>query len=194
MYKKAKSSTIRRANKIHPITAAQLEYSLWCRGIEKEIMPTCKELGIGVVAYSPLGRGFFGGVKTKNLAKTDWRQNQERLTGEAGAKNAKMLQELEKIAGRKGVTTSQLALAWVEAQQDRCAGLVAIPGTTKEKNLISNIDSLKIKLSKQDLADMEKAVPWEEVDGDRYSMTEMATWETDKNRELTQDKAQELGL
>lgn len=190
------ASTIRRAHKIHPLTAVQLEYSLWCRGIEKEVLPTCKELGIGLVAYSPLGRGFLGGVKTSDLDKKDWRQNQDRFKGEAGAKNTKMLQELEKIAEKKGVTTAQLALAWVEAQQDRCVGVVPIPGTTKEKNLMSNVTSLDIKLSKQDIADMEKAVPWEEVDGDRYShdAAGMATFETEKNRELTPEEAKELGL
>ncbi len=182
--------TIRRAHKIHPISVVQLEYSLWCRGIEQEVLPVCKELGIGLVAYSPLGRGFFGGLHKQELAQGDIRSWQARLKSE---KNHQMYEELTKFAEVKGVTVPQLALAWVEAQQDRAAGVVAIPGTTKEKNLISNVESLNITLSKEDVETMEKIVPWEEVEGLRYG-PESGTWEKDENPELTAELAEKWGV
>lgn len=192
------AETIRRAHKIHPLTAVQMEYSLWCRGIEKDVIPACAELGIGLVAYSPLGRGFFGGatgVSDTDFSKNDFRREQERMKGEAAQNNAKLLENVQKIADDKGVTTAQLALAWVEAQQFRMggAGLVAIPGTTKEKNLISNVNSTEIVLSPEEIAALEAAVPVDEVQGDRYDPG-MATFENDKNRELTTEEAQKLGL
>ncbi|KAI0559131.1 NADP-dependent oxidoreductase [Gracilaria domingensis] len=191
----ASAEVIERAHKIHPITAVQLEYSLWCRGIEEEIMPLCQRLGIGIVAYSPLGRGFFGGAARQKLASSDFRASQARFQGEAGQKHDQMLQKMEKIAEDKGVTTAQLALAWVEAQSSRLggAGLVAIPGTTKEKNLISNVEAASIDLSVDDIALLEEAVPWKEVEGDRYG-GELTEWETLKNRELTAEEAQQIGV
>ncbi len=185
------ANTIRRAHKIHPITAIQMEYSLWCRGIEKEVLPTCKELGIGLVAYSPLGRGFFGGSHKQDLQKTDFRQYQERFKSE---RNRQMYEDLAKFAETKGLSPSQLALAWVEAQQDRAAGVVAIPGTTKEKNLLSNVKSLTVVLSKEDLETIEKIVPWEETEGERYEGRSSNTWETDQNPELTAELAQKWGI
>jgi aryl-alcohol dehydrogenase-like predicted oxidoreductase len=184
------AKTIRRAHKIHPLTAVELEYSLWCRGIEKEVLLTCKELGIGLVAYSPLGRGFFGGAHKQKMEKTDFRQSQERFQNEA---NHSMYEEVEKIAASKNATPAQLALAWLEAQQDRAAGVVAIPGTTKEKNLLSNVQSLNIDLSLADIAILEKAVS--EVEGARYADAGMeSTWESDGNVDLSPGEARKLGL
>ncbi|CDF35760.1 unnamed protein product [Chondrus crispus] len=191
------ASTIRRAHRIHPITAVQLEYSLWCRDIETGIMPTCAELGIGVVAYSPLGRGFFGGSTgtTKKYSLTDFRANQPRFVGEAAEGNAKLLENVQKIADQKGVSTAQLTLAWVEAQGHRLngAGIVAIPGTTKEKNLISNVGSTEIELSPEELEALEAAVPKEAVSGTRYEEGH-ETWEADKNPALTPEQAAEYGI
>jgi aryl-alcohol dehydrogenase-like predicted oxidoreductase len=185
------AATIRRAHKIHPITAVQMEYSLWCRGIEQEILPTCKELGIGLVAYSPLGRGFFGGSHKATLEKNDFRNTQERFKSE---KNAQMYDDLEKFAtNTKGVTVPQLALAWVEAQQHRAAGVVPIPGTTKEKNLLSNLASLQITLTKEDIETIEKIVPWEETEGERYG-EDHTSWEGDHNPELTREVAEKWGI
>lgn len=184
------ASTIRRAHKIHPITAIQMEYSLWSRGIEEEVLPTCKELGIGLVAYSPLGRGFFGGSHKETLAKGDFRNNQERFKSE---RNDKMYDDLKAFADSKGVAVPQLALAWVEAQQDRAAGVVAIPGTTKEKNLLSNVESLKLTLTKEDLEAMENIVPHDEVEGNRYS-TGSTTFELDNNPPLTPELAEKWGI
>lgn len=191
------ASTIRRAHKIHPLTCVQLEYSLWCRGIEEEIIPTCAELGIGIVAYSPLGRGFFGGTtgKVGDFSQSDFRASQGRMTGDAAEHNAKLLENVQKIADQKGVTTAQLALAWVEAQNVRLhgAGVVAIPGTTKEKNLLSNVKSTEIVLSPDELQALEDAVPASAVKGGRYEEDHIG-WESDKNRELTPEEARELGL
>ncbi len=184
------ADTIRRAHKIHPITAIQMEYSLWCRGIEKDVLPTCKELGIGLVPYSPLGRGFFGGSHKQQLGKNDARQHHERFKSE---KNHQMYEELVKFAETKGVSVPQLALAWVEAQQDRAVGVVAIPGTTKEKNLLSNVASLNIQLTKQDMETMEKIVPWEETEGQRTASGAggfSTSWENDHTPELTAELAQ----
>ncbi|KAI0559992.1 NADP-dependent oxidoreductase [Gracilaria domingensis] len=191
----APAEVIERAHKIHPITAVQLEYSLWCRGIEERIIPLCQRLGIGIVAYSPLGRGFFGGASRKKLEATDYRASQARFQGDAGQKNEKMLQKMERIAENKGVSTAQLALAWVQAQSSRLggAGLVAIPGTTKEKNLLSNVESAAVELSVDDMALLEEAVPWKEVEGERYG-AESSMWETLKNRELTTEEAQQIGV
>jgi aryl-alcohol dehydrogenase-like predicted oxidoreductase len=182
------AKTIRRAHKIHPLTAVQLEYSLWCRGVESEILTTCKELGIGLVPYSPLGRGFFGGAHKQAFQKGDFRASQERFQKES---NHAMYEKVEKLADAKSATPAQLALAWVEAQQERAAGIVAIPGTTKEKNLLSNVKSLAIELSKADLKALEEAVT--EADGTRYNAGS-ETWETDHNPELSAATAKELGL
>lgn len=190
------ASTLRRAHKVHPVSCVQVEYSLWARGIEEGLMPTCAELGIGVVAYSPLGRGFFGGsIKKKEDIghSSDYRHRQSRLQGEALERNVKLLEEVEKIAESKNATAAQLALAWVRYQQDRVngAGIVAIPGTTKEKNLMSNVESLNIELTADDVAALEAAVPASEVSGDRYSgAAAEITWEFEKNKELPPEEAE----
>lgn len=190
------AATIRRAHKVFPLTCVQLEYSLWCRGIEKEVIPTCAELGIGLVAYSPLGRGFFGGITNSGkFGKADFRAGQERMVGEAGEKNKKFLEGVQKVATEKGCTTVQLALAWLKAQSWRLngAGLVPIPGTTKERNLISNVGAYDIDLTTEEIAALEAAVPIDKVEGSRYEPGHIG-FEDDKNPELTQEQKNDLGL
>jgi aryl-alcohol dehydrogenase-like predicted oxidoreductase len=162
------ASTLRRAHKMSPITCIQMEYILWCRGIEKEVRATCKELGVGVVAYSPLGRGFFGGADKKELASDDYRKNHERFQQK---QNHDMYDKIEEMAKTKNATPAQLMLAWVEAQQDLAVGVVAIPGTIKEKNLRSNAGSLKIELTKA-------LAPDESTQANRYNDS-VPTWETE---------------
>eukprot|EP00934_Nitzschia_sp_Nitz4_P007160 Nitzschia sp. Nitz4//scaffold16_size188269//181694//182764//NITZ4_001820-RA/size188269-processed-gene-0.31-mRNA-1//1//CDS//3329538604//7150//frame0 len=184
------ANTIRRAHQVHPITCIQMEYSLWCRGIEEEVLPTCKELGIGLVAYAPLGRGFFGGAHKLSLSSGDWRNGQERFQQD---ENHKMYARVEELAQQKGVTPAQLALAWVQAQQHRAAGVVPIPGTTKEKNLLSNVASASISLTNEEVETLEAAVP--KAEGSRYHQSNgMTTWEDDKNPSLTPEEAKALGL
>jgi len=188
------AATIRRAHKIHPISAVQLEWSLWCRGIEEEIVPTCAELGIGIVAYSPLGRGFFGGeLQSAKFTGSDFRSTHERLIGEHGEANHKLLENVRRIASEKGVTTAQLALAWVQHQQEKLkgAGVVAIPGTTKERNLISNVGSIKIQLSPEELSALEAAIPEDKVKGERC-VGGTYPWEADKNRALTAVESEQI--
>lgn len=184
------ASTLRRAHKISPITCVQMEYSLWCRGIEKEVLPTCKELGVGLVAYSPLGRGFFGGAHKKELSSDDYRKTNEQFQQK---ENHDMYEKVEDLAKKKGATPAQLALAWVEAQQDRAAGVVPIPGTTKEKNLVSNVGSLKIELTKEDLAALEALVPDESTQAARYGESD-PKWEIENNVPLTEEEANKWGL
>src|SRR6202045_3387642 len=155
----ASPATIRRAHKVHPITALQTEYSLWERQPEKEIIPTIRELGIGFVPYSPLGRGFLTGTITKpsDLAGTDVRtQRMPRFAGENFDKNQALVLRVGAIAQRKGVTPAQLALAWVLAKgQD----LIPIPGTKRVKYLEENAAAVDIRLSLADIAELEAAVP-----------------------------------
>lgn len=194
------AATLRRAHAVQPVTALQMEYSLWSRDIEDDVMETCKELGVGIVAYSPLGRGFFAGSANSTAAKGefkagDYRSGQPRMVGEAGEKNREMLKKVEQIAEEKGVSTAQLSLAWVRAQQHRVggAGVVAIPGTTKKKNLDSNVGSVAIELSVEEIQALEAAVAPEAVSGDRYDDSHH-TWQTDKNRELTDEEKTKYGL
>lgn len=162
----ASTDTIRRAHAVHPITAVQMEWSLWTREIEPDIVPLCRELGIGIVPYSPLGRGFFGGKAiTESVPADSFLAMQPRLQGENFDKNKMFYHRMEKLAQEKhGCTSSQLALAWILHQGD---DVVPIPGTTKIKNLESNISSFKVKLNKDDLKEIEDAVPISEVAGDR---------------------------
>ncbi len=160
--------TIRRGHRTHPITALQSEYSLWSRDPEAEILPLLHELGIGFVAYSPLGRGFLTGriKRYEDLAPGDWRRSSPRFQGEDFAKNLELVQQVEAIASQKGVTAAQLALAWVLAKSQ---DIVAIPGTTRRAHLEENIGSLDIKLTEADLSDIESAMPPGAVRGTRYS-------------------------
>jgi aryl-alcohol dehydrogenase-like predicted oxidoreductase len=165
----ASAATIRRAHKVHPITALQTEYSLWERHVEKEILPTLRELGIGFVPYSPLGRGFLTGTITNpaDLGSKDSRiQRFPRFAGEAFQKNLSLVEKVRAIAMRKGITPGQLALAWVLAQGE---DMVPIPGTKRRKYLEENATSAGIVLTPVEIAELEAAVPPEEVAGDRYA-------------------------
>lgn len=146
----ASASEIRRAHAVHPITAVQIEWSLWVREVEDEIIPTCRELGISIVPYSPLGRGFFGNIKLEDLSENDFRKNEVPFfQSENLAKNQLLLKRVAKIAEEKKCTTSQLALAWVIHKGAGRA--VPIPGTTKVANLESNVASLGVKLTEEDM-------------------------------------------
>lgn len=165
----ASASTIRRAHAVHPITAVQLEWSLWSRDVEEEIIPTCRELGIGIVAYSPLGRGFLSGGSNMvaSLSKDDFRKHHPRFQAENLEHNNNLFNRVNEIAVKKGCTPSQLALAWVHHQgTDVCP----IPGTTKIENLMQNIGALSVKLTTEEMAELESIA--DSVRGDRYlSMT-----------------------
>lgn len=159
--------TIRRAHQTHPISALQSEYSLWTRDPESEIIPTIRELGIGLVAYSPLGRGFLTG-RFKNvdeLSENDFRRYTPRFQDENFRKNRRLVEHLEKIAQAKGISTGQLALAWVLAQGE---DIVPIVGTTKRKHLEENIKALDISFSEKELDNIREAIPQGEIAGKRY--------------------------
>jgi aryl-alcohol dehydrogenase-like predicted oxidoreductase len=163
----AASDTIRRANKVHKITALQTEYSLWTRDPEEEILNTIRELGIGFVAYSPLGRGFLTGrwQKPEDIPEGDWRRNQPRFQGDNFYANMELVEKVKELAEEKNVTSGQLALAWVLAQGD---DIVPIPGTKHLEYLKENIAALDIDLSDEDLAFLDEAVPHGVTSGDRY--------------------------
>ncbi|XP_068669399.1 probable aldo-keto reductase 2 [Aristolochia californica] len=163
----ASASTIRRAHAVHPITAVQLEWSLWTRDVEEEIVPTCRELGIGIVAYSPLGRGFFssGAKLLDQLADNDFRKSLPRFQPENLEHNARIFELVTEMAAKKGCTPSQLALAWVHHQgNDVCP----IPGTTKIENLNQNIGALSVKLTPEEMAELESYASADVVKGERY--------------------------
>jgi aryl-alcohol dehydrogenase-like predicted oxidoreductase len=165
--------TIRRAVKVHSITALQTEYSLWTRDPEREILAACRELGIGFVAYSPLGRGFLTGQfrKFDDLPADDYRRNSPRFQGDNFQKNLDLVQRVEEIAREKGCTASQLALAWVLAQGD---DIVPIPGTKRRKYLEDNVAAAAIALTKEDLRQMEAVFPADAAAGGRYPEHMMA--------------------
>jgi aryl-alcohol dehydrogenase-like predicted oxidoreductase len=167
----AAPETIRRAHAVHPITALQTEYSVFARQPEAEILPTCRELGIGFVAYSPLGRGFLSGRFTdpSELAENDFRRTQPRFQGENLEANTRIVAKLREIADEKDVTPAQLALAWVLAQGD---DIVPIPGTKRRKYLEENAAAADVELSGDDLARIDEELP--EVSGDRYEQVGMA--------------------
>lgn len=159
--------TIRRANKVHQITALQTEYSLWSRDPEDEILSTVRELGIGFVAYSPLGRGFLTGQfkKPEDIPEGDFRRNNPRFQGGNFYKNLELVDKVKQIAEEKGCTPSQLALAWVLAQGD---DIVPIPGTKRTKYLEENIGAAEVTLSQDDLRRIDEAAPKGSAAGDRY--------------------------
>jgi aryl-alcohol dehydrogenase-like predicted oxidoreductase len=164
--------TLKRAAKVHPITALQSEYSLWTRDPEGRVLPTCRELGIGLVAYSPLGRGFLTGQITRyeDFAPDDYRRNSPRFQGENLQKNLDLVKKVEEIAREKKCTASQLALAWVLAQGD---DIVPIPGTKRVKYLEDNVGAIDVDLSTDDLAQIERVMPKGAVAGQRYNETMM---------------------
>ncbi|XP_028767382.1 probable aldo-keto reductase 2 [Neltuma alba] len=183
----ASASTIRRAHAVHPITAVQLEWSLWARDVEEEIVPACRELGIGIVAYSPLGRGFFssGAKLVENLTQDDFRKYLPRFQPENLEHNKTIFERVNEMATKKGCTPSQLALAWVHHQgNDVCP----IPGTTKIENLNQNIGALSIKLTAEEMAQLESFAAADAVKGDRYG-SDITTWKDSETPPLSSWKA-----
>jgi aryl-alcohol dehydrogenase-like predicted oxidoreductase len=169
----ASPATLRRACAVHPITALQTEYSLFFRDPEADALPTCRELGIGFVAYSPLGRGFLGGTikRLEDLAPDDWRLTSPRYQGENFAHNVRLVERLEELAAAKGVTSAQLAIAWVLAQGD---DIVPIPGTKRRTYLEQNVAAASLTLTADDLAHIEQASPKGAAVGDRYHPSMMS--------------------
>ena len=167
----AAPETIRRANAVHPITAVQSEYSLWTRDPEAEVLPTCRELGIGFVPYSPLGRGFLAGrfASPEELDENDFRRSGPRFTGENLDANLRLADKVKEIAAEKGITPAQLAIAWVLARGD---DLVPIPGTKRRTYLEQNAASLEVELTADDMARIDAELP--EVAGERYDTAGMA--------------------
>lgn len=169
----ASPATIRRAHAVHPITALQTEYSLWSRDPEDEILPTVRALGIGFVAYSPLGRGFLTGrfKRFEELPADDFRRRSPRFQGENFAKNLELVDRVREIASAKGVSASQLALAWVLA---RGPDIVPIPGTTDRKHLEENVAAAAITLTADDLQRIDAVAPKGVAAGQRYAEAGMA--------------------
>ncbi|WP_410668893.1 aldo/keto reductase [Amycolatopsis sp. cmx-4-68] len=163
----ASAATIRAAHAVHPVTALQSEWSLWTRGIEGEILDTCRELGIGVVPFSPLGRGFLtGAVKSvADLPADDMRRGLPRFAEDNFARNMAIVDALRKLADEKGVTAGQLALAWVQAQGE---DVVPIPGTKRRTYLEENVAAASLELTADDLTAIEAAAPADAVAGERY--------------------------
>jgi len=169
----AAPDTIRRAHAVHPITALQSEYSLWSRDIEAEVLPTLRELGIGLVAYSPIGRGFLAGRFTnpeQELDEGDFRRSNPRFTGENLERNQVLAAKIRELAEEKGVTSGQLALAWVLAQGE---DIVPIPGTKRVSYLEENWAARDVELTDADLERIDAELP--EVAGERYDRSGMAT-------------------
>jgi aryl-alcohol dehydrogenase-like predicted oxidoreductase len=169
----ASPQTLRRAVRVHPIAALQTEYSLWTRDPEGQILATCRELGIGFVAYSPLGRGFLTGQfqRFEDLPEDDYRRQSPRFQGENFQKNLDLVRRVEQIAREKGCTASQLTLAWVLAQGD---DVVPIPGTKRRKYLEENVAAVEVNLTKEDLRRIDEVFPPEAAAGGRYPEHMMA--------------------
>lgn len=168
----AGAATIRKAHAVQPVAALQSEYSLWFRELEAEILPTLRELGIGLVPYSPLGRGFLtGAVKAETLGEGDFRKGLPRFQGEALTKNLSLVDALTAIAGEKGITPAQLALAWILRQGEDIA---PIPGTTKIGRLEENLGAVDVILTAEDLSRIAAAVPETAVEGERYTKAGLA--------------------
>jgi aryl-alcohol dehydrogenase-like predicted oxidoreductase len=164
----ASPQTIRRAHAVHPISVLQTEYSLWTRDPEEQILPTVRELGIGFVAYSPLGRGFLSGKykQPEDLPEDDFRRHHPRFQGENFEQNLRLVERIEEIAAEKGVTAGQLALAWVLAQGD---DIVPIPGTKRRGYLEENVGASAVELSTSELARIDDAAPVGVTAGERYA-------------------------
>jgi aryl-alcohol dehydrogenase-like predicted oxidoreductase len=168
----AAPETIRRAHAVHPITALQTEYSLWTRDVEAAVLPTCRELGIGFVPYSPLGRGFLSGrfSKPEDLDENDFRRHGPRFTGENLQANLELAGKVRRIAEEKGITPAQLALAWVLAQGE---DIVPIPGTKRRTYLEDNAAAVDVELTPEDLERIDAELP--AAAGDRYDQAGMAS-------------------
>ncbi|MGI5517167.1 aldo/keto reductase [Streptomyces sp. CA-106131] len=168
----AGAETIRRAHAVHPITAVQTEYSLWSRDPETEVLPACRELGIGFVPYSPLGRGFLAGrfSSPDELDEGDFRRSGPRFTGDNLNANLRLAEKVKEIAAEKDVTSAQLAIAWVLAQGE---GLVPIPGTKRRSYLEQNVGAVDVELTKDDLARIDAELP--EAAGQRYDEAGMSS-------------------
>jgi len=164
----ASPATIRRAHAVHPISALQSEYSLWSRDPEDDVLPTVRELGIGYVAYSPLGRGFLSGQirSPEDLAEDDFRRENPRFQGENFARNLELVERVRAIADEKGVTASQLALAWVLSRGD---DVVPIPGTKRRRYLEENVPAAEVELTAAEIDDIESVFPKGAVAGERYA-------------------------
>jgi aryl-alcohol dehydrogenase-like predicted oxidoreductase len=169
----AAPATVRRAHAVHPVSAGQYEWSLFTRDLEDEVLPALRELGIGVVAYSPLGRGFLSGRITSpdDFGEDDFRRNHPRFTGENFARNLELVNRVRELAASKGATPSQLAIAWVLAQGD---DVVPIPGTKRRSYLEENLGALDVELTPEDLAAIEEVTPRGSVAGARYNPEMMA--------------------
>jgi aryl-alcohol dehydrogenase-like predicted oxidoreductase len=169
----AAPDTVRRAHAVHPVSAGQYEYSLFTRDPEDALLGTMRELGIGLVAYSPLGRGFLPGQITSpdDLGEDDYRRHHPRFSGENFARNLDLVDRVRQLAAVKGVTPSQLAIAWVLAQG---TDIVPIPGTKRRSYLEENAGALDVRLTPQDLAAIEEVAPRKAVAGDRYPPDQMA--------------------
>ncbi len=169
----ASAETIRRAHATHPITAVQSEYSLWTRDPEDEVLATLRELGIGLVAYSPLGRGFLTGQirSLDDLPEDDWRRTNPRFQEEALRENIRLADVVNELAAQRSVTPAQLALAWVLAKGD---DIVPIPGTKSPRRLEENAAAAKLELSAQDIDELDHAISADAVRGDRYPEPMMA--------------------
>ncbi len=168
----AAPETIRRAHATHPLTAVQMEYSLWTRDAEEEVLPTLRELGIGFVAYSPLGRGFLTGQirSMDDLPEDDWRRTNPRFQEEALQQNIALADQVSELADRLGITPAQLALAWVQAKGE---DIVAIPGTKSPTRLQENAGAVDVALSVDDVQALDAALPSDGVAGTRYSASDM---------------------
>jgi aryl-alcohol dehydrogenase-like predicted oxidoreductase len=170
----AAPSTIRRAHAVHPITALQTEYSLWTRDPEDDVLPTCRDLGIGFVAYSPLGRGFLTGrFRTPaDLPPDDWRRNNPRFQGENFEKNLELVERIEEMARKKRSTPAQLALGWLLAQGP---DIVPIPGSKRRARVEENAGAASVQLSRADLDELDAIAPKGVAAGTRYPEGGMAT-------------------
>ena len=170
----ASAQTLRRAASVHPIAALQSEYSLWTRDMEDEVIPTCRELGIGFVAYSPLGRGFLTGAiqKPDQLAENDWRRQNPRFQGENFDRNQRLVQAVTELARARGYTPAQLALAWLLHQGN---DIVPIPGTRKIARLDENVGAVQIKLTSEELASIDEVLEANVVSGTRYPAAGMTS-------------------
>jgi len=170
----AAPETISRAHSVHPITALQTEYSLWSRDVEDEILPTIRELGIGFVPYSPLGRGFLTGQirRFEDLPENDFRRTSPRFQGENFEKNLQLVDRVKEVADEKGVTPGQLALAWLLHQGE---DIVPIPGTKRREYLEENVRAVDIELTEEDLSRIEEAAPVGAAAGERYTEEQMQT-------------------